>query len=92
MWNVGDNKRCYSKEGEREEMMVNIRKCVWWGGVLLEGKGRWGVFGGGGGEFRGGAADTAAPALALVCVPLAITCSARADVSTCHVGRRVTSE
>lgn len=62
-----------------------------WGEVLLEGKGRWG-----GSEAERGVSgaelQTASPALALVCVPLAITCSARADVSTCHVGRRVTSE
>lgn len=32
------------------------------------------------------------PALALVCVPLAITCSGRADASTCHLGRRAKSE
>lgn len=61
------------------------------GGSAARGERKVGWFGAARG-VSGAELQTASPALALVCVPLAITCSARADVSTCHVGRRVTSE
>lgn len=44
-----------------------------------------------GGKFRGGAADSI-PRPRLVCVPLTITCSTRADVSACHVVERTKAE
>lgn len=88
-------------EGSKKRGGVGVHFCV--GGRREEDGG---MEGGGGGWWEekeegkwegregnsGAELRTASPALALVCVPLTITCSTRAEVSACHVVERTKAE